>query len=274
MKKSSSRQQTSKSLSTPSSKYLTGKNFCVVVPTRGTIFTEHQMALETEFMNHAQYPMIVRTLGIPLPDSRNALLEAALKMPAWDYLLMVDDDIVVPKGAFKALQELLKDNDIAFIDYPFHYAGKVSKMKKASVTMYHQWLRGDTLEGKKIAWSGLGCVCVKRETIKKMAAKVNPLFRNTAHPLQFDEMGILKLTLTYEEGRLDNPMHTGGEDVQFFLEAQKMGLKVAMVEGMNCKHLRLENAVSWVGNAKYKTSHRIAVSEEIEIPANALYENN
>jgi hypothetical protein len=51
-----------------------------IVPTRGLLFTRHQDALESELATMDQYPQVLRTDGVPLPESRNILVVTALKI--------------------------------------------------------------------------------------------------------------------------------------------------------------------------------------------------
>jgi hypothetical protein len=220
--------------------------------------------------------MILRSNGIPLPDSRNALWEVAMSAPAWDVMVMVDDDIVLPEGAFPAFSKALETSDIAVMDYPHHYHELLSNPahKGTGVTAWTQWLPGDSLEGKQVAWSGLGAAALKRATAEKIFRGLDgTVFRNTAHPLKTDSLGRILLTKTRDNGRsLMSDNYSGGEDTQFFLDAKNLlKLTVGLVPRLTASHLRLESSVSWIGNDKYSTSHVIRESSGINHPVNLMY---
>jgi len=45
-----------------------------LMPTRGTIFTKTEVALEQEMLENGQLPYILRTDNMPIPDCRNILV--------------------------------------------------------------------------------------------------------------------------------------------------------------------------------------------------------
>ena len=61
----------------------------VTMPTRGVILTEAQNAIDRELISVQQLPTILRTHDLPLPLSRNFLVESALQIPGWEYMLMM-----------------------------------------------------------------------------------------------------------------------------------------------------------------------------------------
>ena len=225
-----------------------------LVPTRGLIFTETLNSILVENARCNQYPVILTTKDLPIPDCRNALVEDALKHPAYfTHFLLVDDDVVIPDGG---LEEMLKlDADIAFIDYPMHHhKGKWANMGTAC---YDNWLPGEDWEGKPVVWAGLGCTLVKREVFEKME---KPWFKEMSKSFVRDKKGKVSFT-----GEFPNPSG-GGEDVYFFLQARKNKMKIAQVKGMVAKHLRIERFVLVLSSDKYKTQHTIKGNEKITQP--------
>lgn len=222
-----------------------------LMPTRGTIFTKTEVALEQEMLENGQLPYILRTDNKPIPECRNILVENALKTKATHFLL-VDDDVIMPVGGLKKMIEA--DTDIAFIDYPMHYEG--DRWGNMGTATYDEWLPGDDPKGKPIAWAGLGCCLIKREVFDKME---KPWFRLLDKAFLRDDNG--KMNWKGEDVKLGG----GGEDSYFFLEAQKLGFKVKQVEGV-CGHARFARIVSAFQDGKYQMQHKIIVNNNVEKP--------
>ena len=223
-----------------------------LMPTRGTIFTKAEVALEQEMLENNQLPYILRTDNIPIPDCRNTLVENALKTDA-DYFLLVDDDVIIPKNGLKRLVEA--NSDIAFIDYPMHYEGE--RWGNMGTATYDEWLPGDDWKDKPVAWAGLGCTLVKREVFEGLEY---PWFQNLDKKMTRDDKGKLDL-----EGTDIKIGAGGGEDVYFFLEARKAGFEIKQVEG-TCGHARFSRIVGAFNSDKYYTQHKIVINNNVEKP--------
>jgi Predicted glycosyltransferases len=243
----------------------------VIQPTRGILYTAAQEALEREFTTLQQYPQVMRTNGVPLPDSRNLLIDAALENEWWEQLLFLDDDIVLPQGALVAMRRALKKADIAVIDYPHHRAeGLNSDLPKLGVAVWQQWQDGEPTEGKKLAWAGLGCVMIRRKALEKMVA-AGFRFKGTAYPLFRTKDGTIKMS-TKKVVRDDEP--SAGEDIHFFFEANRLGLTTTVIPDMVAGHQHISRFVFRLAGGQYSTSHTLTTATEIEAPGNAQYEIN
>lgn len=232
-----------------------------LVPTRGIIFTKHQDALESELATIDQYPKILRTTDIPLPDSRNLLIDTALKFSDWRFLLLLDDDVVMPEGSLQAMLDTLTNgsgNDIAVIDYPHHLAEQ--SKGKLGVATYEQWKEGESVVGKKLAWAGLGCVLMKRKAVEAMP---KPMFVTSSYQYVRGEDGKLRMDA---ETKKNTVTASSGEDVYFYFEARKLGLKVAVVPHMVAGHCRIEQFVYRLAGGRYRTTHKIATNNIIDRP--------
>lgn len=221
------------------------------MPTRGAIFTKTEVALEQEMIENGQLPYILRTDNKPLPECRNILVENALKTQA-THFLMIDDDVIMPVGGLKKMIEA--NTDIAFIDYPMHFEG--DRWGNMGTATYDEWLPGDDTKGKPIKWAGLGCCLVKREVFEKMK---KPWFVKLDQGFIRDSNGKMILDKT------DLELGGGGEDVYFFIEAQKLGFKVKQVEGA-CGHARFARIVGAFTEGKYQMQHKIVVNNKVEKP--------
>lgn len=233
-----------------------------LVPTRGIVYTQHEVALERELYDAGQVPFIIRTVDKPLPESRNFLVDEALKLTWWDYALLVDDDIVMPEGSLKKLLEL--DTDIAVIDYPHHTIGmKDGEEQMYGVAVYDDWAPGDSVEGKRVAYAGLGCVLVRREVLEKME---KPAFRQTH--FQYRREG-KKIMFTPKGGTLSGVEQAGsggGEDTYFYLTAHKEGFTTKVVPGMVASHLRLSKIIQRMQEGRYTRTHTVGVNDRIDTP--------
>lgn len=230
-----------------------------VIPTRGIVFTKHQQALEEELALLGEYPQVIRTVDVPLPESRNMLVDMALEIKDWKYLLLLDDDVIIPERGLQAMRAFLEaGNDIAIIDYPHHLSPGVKE--RFGVAVYEHYKDGDDVIGKEIAWAGLGCVLVKREAFEKME---KPYFSNSAFAYSRDlETGTIKFDGTTR----NNLTASSGEDVYFYFNARKAGLKVAVVPKYVASHARIEKFVYRLAGGRYRQTHTIQYNDRIDRP--------
>lgn len=232
------------------------------VPTRGLIYTAHQNALERELFDNGQVPFIVRTDNMPIPDSRNYLLDEALKLTWWSHILLVDDDIVIPKGGLSAMLDL--NTDVAVIDYPYHVIGeKDGEEQMYGTAVYDDWESGESTEGKKLAWAGLGCVLVRRHVFEEMQ---KPFFKSTEYKyVRKNKIIHFSSEVGYSED-LRKEFAGGGEDTHFYLEARRANAEIKSVPGMVATHLRTERIVSRMANSRYVSQHKITGNSRIDTP--------
>lgn len=216
----------------------------VLMPTRGFILTEVQDAIDREVSANGFIPLILRTYDIPLPISRNYLVETALKNKDWEYALLSDDDIILPEGGLKQLIDL--DCDIAVMDYP---ARMLQNGKQVSTAVLDK--------DKSLAWAGLGATLVKRKVFEKLS---QPWFIFTNHKINRDKDGRIGF---YAGQQQENNTFSGGEDVHFFLQCRKEGFSMKVTKKI-AKHCFLEHIVSPVANSRYQQQHKITKRDKIE----------
>ena len=214
------------------------------MPTRGVILTEVQQALDNELCSNKQIPVIIRSWDMPLPLSRNFLVESALKLDNWTHALLLDDDVILPSGG---LHELIKlDCDVAVMDYPMH-----SKKNGKSVGTVV------TDKDKSIAWAGLGSTLVKRDVFEKIS---QPWFVFTNHSIKRTEDGYIGFYAGQPDG---NNKFSGGEDVHFFLQCRKIGASIKQTKKI-ATHAHIESFISPVQNNRYQLKHKIVKMDKIE----------
>lgn len=222
----------------------------VLIPTRGLLFTEMMSALDRELSQyrHTRY----YTVDLPIPDCRNALVQKAQDsgLPFTHYL-MVDDDVILPKGGLKAMLDM--DKDIVLIDYPSHWMSAEGK-NKGNVA-YKNWLPGEPTEGKEILWAGLGCTLVKAELFEKLE---KPYFRRGGQ--MFDRLRNGRKVLYGIAGG------DGGEDYEFYQDCLSKGYVIHQVHGMTAGHAKVMRHVGVVEQGKYVKCHEIKIENVIEEP--------
>lgn len=215
-----------------------------LIPTRGLIMTETLWALFGELAANMQSPVVIPTHDMPLPASRNYLVETALKDDWWTHALLLDDDVILPKGWLK---EALKLNvDVAVADYPMQ--GKVNGQHCG--TIVHD-------KDGSIAFAGLGAVLVKREVFEKMG---HPWFVMTQYRIERSKDG----HVGFYAGQADGAQQwSAGEDTYFFLQCRKHGFKVKETKKV-ATHARVDQMISNFHNGRYTKQHTITKNDKIE----------
>lgn len=220
-------------------------NIIVISPTRGIILTEVQDSLDRELAANSQIPLIIRTHDMPIPLCRNFLVETALKLKDWDHILLIDDDVILPKGGLKELIKL--KTDVAVMDYPVKSLGA----DKAYGTVV-------TDKDKSVAWAGVGSVLIKREVFEKIS---QPWFINTQHRIQRSNDGHIGLFGSQEQQGGDKL--SAGEDTYFFLQVRKAGFNIKVTKKI-AQHCYIEQLVSPVANSRYQSTHKIIKRDHID----------
>lgn len=211
----------------------------VLIPTRGLIFTKTQMALIRELTpyDHAYF----YTYDLPIPDCRNALVEAAKKSEiVFTHYLMIDDDVILPEGGLKAMLEA--NVDVAVIDYPTHWMGKGANTGTA------------VYSGEELLFAGLGCVLVKADAQAKL-----PPFRRGGRYMDVDKKG--RKVLYGEQVNND-----GGEDFEWFQDAKNAGLTIKMIPNLVAGHAKVMKHIGVITPGKYISQHDIHVADRIDKP--------
>ncbi len=179
----------------------------VVLPTRGLVFTKVEQAIEE--MRGDFDIRVFRSRDLPIPNGHNELAKQALE-EGYDWLFLIEEDTVPPKGALQKL--LAVDSDIACIDYGVAGWGCVTKNPRG-----------------EILWCGLGCTLVKRKVFEKMTY---PYFR-ADRTLRLNDWTWQELPEQYIKTK-----QYGSLDIWFCDQARKLGFTITQVQG-ECEHLEL-----------------------------------
>jgi len=177
----------------------------VVLPTRGTVFTETVIGLlkATEGYDTRFY----LSHNLPTPDSFNALVEEAMK-DGCDKFFITNDDVVVTKSIFKNLIESKQPINCAAVNMTENFHGYYEK------------------DGE-VDMCGTSCLMVDREVFEKMT---RPYFRTD---IRYITQGGEEKEVIDKKGKA-----WGGEEVYFSRQVRKLGYKINLVEG-RARHLRL-----------------------------------
>jgi len=150
----------------------------------------------------------------PIESNRNKIVQDFLSRPEYDYLIMLDGDIVPPLNVLD-----LADHDKDIIS-PVLYAFRqkaiiplVLAKEKGNPNKYHmiETKKGDDII--EVDATGTGCICIARRVLEHPQMK---------HPFKnyYDKNGIRNF----------------GLDLSFCKRAKKLGFKVWVDTNMECSH--------------------------------------
>jgi len=178
------------------------------LPTRGIIDT---LTIESIIKNVQGYDVRwIFTHDKPLPDSREYVTDEFLNSDA-DYILWVDDDVVMPDGFLDKMVELADENTMATGSY-FMQNGKQSAH----------------FEGEHVTQCGFGCVLIHRN-----------VYNGTPKP--WYKTNLVKIIAGGEERWIvDERRAWGGEDIWFYHQAiDNAGFKIKLAGLVG--HLRIKS---------------------------------
>ena len=169
------------------------------------IYAETLLSLKR---NGVDLNSLIIVSGLPIPEAPNVGFQKALDL-APEYILSIEDDMVLPDGAIEAM--LKADKAVVAIDYPVAGGWGCSSTK-----------------GGVVQHVGLGCTLIKPNVLKAIGY---PYFK-TDKSINADNGEVL-----------DIPMKYGGHDIWFGREVREQGFEMFVVPNMEAKHLRCEQVV-------------------------------
>lgn len=172
----------------------------VVLPSRGLLFSQsfEELLRELKPFRHKIFFAHQR----PLPDAFNEPLEKALEDPSFTHVLLVEDDMALPKGILKQMMDLRVH--ATALDYPFNEDGEATTLHDP--------------EGKAL-YTGTGFVLLERWVLDAMP---KPIFTiDTAWDCR-----IKGKTLCFWPRDVSNIKTYGLHDVNFGLTLWSNGLAI------------------------------------------------
>lgn len=106
------------------------EQIAVILPSRGMSFSQTMEELLRELDGYSY--KIFFSVGNSLPDCFNIPLDEALQEKRWTHILIVEDDMILPKGILKQMVE--KRYPVVALDYPFKKNGDSTTLHDPSGT--------------------------------------------------------------------------------------------------------------------------------------------
>lgn len=190
----------------------------LVIPTRGVIFSRTiQSTILSPELPQGTHVIIVSQK--PIPDSHNTCIREALKTDC-THILFVEEDVEIPKTGLKRMIESAEQgNDYVAIDYP----------------IADKWRTTVWVENGIVLWTGFGCTLFNRKIFEEM---IKDPWLTDKYELVIHQMKPLKYEIRV---RKPNPNNYGMYDIYFGLQLQKLGVKMTVLDGIMCNHLRMRS---------------------------------
>lgn len=175
----------------------------VIVPSRGLMFSEtlEELLTELEGVKHEIFWAHEKSL----PDCFNEPTEKALADPEVFAVLIVEDDMIIPKGILKDMFNA--GYPVVALDYPFKQQGDATVLRDPKGWAY---------------WTGTGFILIAREVLESME---KPIWRTDT---TFDPF-IDKDTIHFWPRKLDK-VYYGLHDLRFGLLLYSAGLPIMVME--------------------------------------------
>lgn len=199
----------------------------VILPSRGLV---HSQTMESLLENLCIFKYdwkIFFAHDLPIPDCFNVPLEKALQGNSFDYILFVEEDMLLP---WNTLDKMIKKaSDVVSVDYANKKTGKPFMRKNTH----------DVVE-----YTGVGCMLVKKSVFDKLE---KPYFREGCFEQQEDGTLVERVLTKKREAY-------GTQDVYFCNSLTKAGFTIDILEDANIGHLLVED---WGKEGTNNGAHKI-----------------
>lgn len=184
----------------------------VCVCSRGLIHSRTMESIQRNIHEHGWGWDIEFTHELPIPDAQNAVTEAALAREA-EWLWFVEEDMQFGPDTLRRLMRLGKEADVVAADYRLRQAPHLTPRKASRST-----------DKGELLYAGMGCVLVRAAVFERME---RPFFQAGRYSID---------RRTLDAVKYPGEARYGGQDVHFFVECRKLGIRVTLAD-VDCQHL-------------------------------------
>lgn len=210
--------------------YVKGKgysnlNTLISIPTRGMIHCKIIIGWRSMMypLNSNITHLFVE--GMEVGDARNHTVDALNSIPNIEYILFLDDDVIVPSDLLVRLSRLIKEEDYDIVSGLYHIKddNRTPLAYRIIDNIMTPISIDEELSGKvfEVDIVPMGCTLIKKTVFDKLE---KPYFK----------------TVNEVYGHI-NTSQT--EDVYFCKKARKVGLKIGIHTGLRCGHLNTSDGI-------------------------------
>jgi hypothetical protein len=210
--------------------YLKGNSFSnmntlVSIPTRGMIHCKVIISWKS-----LMYPLNSNIShffieGLEVGEARNKTVQALHEIPNLEYLLFLDDDVLVPSDLLIRLSRCMKEEEYDIISGLYHIkdSNRTPLAFRIEDNLLKPISQDEELSGKVIDVDvvPMGCTLIKKSAFSKL---IKPYFKTVN-----ESDGIRTTNIT--------------EDVYFCRKAKEAGLKIGIHTGLRCGHLDVNTGI-------------------------------
>lgn len=210
--------------------YIQGNNFqnlntLIAIPTRGMIHCKVIINWKSMLMPLNSQISNLFIEGMEVGYARNKSIELLLDNPNNNYILFLDDDVIVPSDLLLRLFRGITEEGYDIISGLYHQKNnlKTPLAFKDIDTILHPISKDEELSEKlfEVDIVPMGCTLIKKSVFNKLQM---PYFK----------------TVVETDGKYSNSIT---EDVYFCRKAKEAGLKIGIHTGLRCGHLMTSTGI-------------------------------
>lgn len=175
--------------------------------------------------------------NLPIPDAQNETIRQALSYVP-DFFWFVEEDNLIPDKTLVNMVIHMErtGSGVVSVDYPQGASAKES---------------GVVIKDGNVLWTAFGCMLVKDYVFSLLEY---PWIRN-------DKTWVIKDPETFELEEKNVPNKYGGQDIQFGMALNKLGVKISVLPGVIAGHIKMTKEGKAGSN---KGTHEFVVYDKIE----------
>lgn len=211
-------------------KYVTGGSYCnlntlIVIPTRGMVHYKVIISWKALLMPLSSNISNLFLESMEIGEARNTAIEEFKKMSNIEYIVFLDDDVIVPENALIRLYRSMIVNNYDILAAMYYMKSPIKvpvgfKYNNGVLTNINidEQLKNEPLDVDVV---GMGCTLIRKSAFDKLSF---PYFK-TVENLE----GIKTTNST--------------EDVYFCNKAKESGLKIGIHPGIRCGHIDVKSGI-------------------------------